>query len=146
VASKVLLEEEKNSRGHPLIVLTDEQKKMVEQMARISTVQQIADYLGIHRSSFFHLVERDEELNRLYKKGRAEGHCFVAGNLMKKIKDGDTTAMIFYLKTQSRWKEAKEEIEQVKIETPEEKAERLKEGRLYMEWRSKHLKQEDISK
>jgi DNA-binding CsgD family transcriptional regulator len=60
VASKVLLEEEKNSRGHPLIVLTDEQKKMVEQMARISTVQQIADYLGIHRSSFFHLVERDE--------------------------------------------------------------------------------------
>ena len=40
----------------------------------------------------------------------------------------------------------KEEIEQVKIETPEEKAERLKEGRLYMEWRSKHLKQEDISK
>ena len=75
MASKVLLEEEKNPRGHPPIVLTDEQKKTVEQMARISTVQQIADYLGIHRSSFFHLVERDEELNRLYKKGRVKAEA-----------------------------------------------------------------------
>lgn len=145
MASKVLLEEEKNLGGRPPIMLTDEQKNMVQQMAKVSTVQQIADYLGISRSGFFKLIEADEEVYGLYKKGRVEGHYFVAGHLMKKIKGGDTTAMIFYLKTQSRWKEPTEEREEepVKIETPEEKAEKLREDRLYMEWRSQRLKQDE---
>jgi DNA-binding CsgD family transcriptional regulator len=145
VASKVLLEEEKNLGGRPPIMLTDEQKNMVQQMAKVSTVQQIADYLGIHRTTFFDILNRDHEVSLLYKKGRVEGHYFVAGHLMKKIKGGDTTAMIFYLKTQSRWKEPTEEPQEkpVKIETPEEKAEKLREDRLYMEWRSQRLKEEE---
>jgi hypothetical protein len=145
VASKVILEEEKNLGGRPPIMLTDEQKNTVQQMAKVSTVQQIADYLGISRRGFFNLIETDEEVYALYKKGRVEGHYFVAGHLMKKIKGGDTTAMIFYLKTQSRWKEPTEEPQEkpVKIETPEEKAEKLREDRLYMEWRSQRLKEEE---
>ena len=145
MASKVLLEEEKNLGGRPPIILTDEQKNTVQQMAKVSTVQQIADYLGISRRGFFNLIETDEEVYALYKKGRVEGHYFVAGHLMKKIKGGDTTAMIFYLKTQSRWKEPTEEPQEkpVKIETPEEKAEKLREDRLYMEWRSQRLKEEE---
>jgi hypothetical protein len=137
VVSKELLEEEKNPRGHPLIVLTDEQKNMVQQMAKVSTVQQIADYLGISRSGFFKLIERDEGINGLYKKGRAEGHYFVAGHLMKKIKGGDTTATIFYLKTQSRWKEPTEEREEepANIETPEEIEAKMEEIRLYIQWK-----------
>ena len=145
MASKELLEEEKNLGGRPPIILTDEQKNTVQQMAKVSTVQQIADYLGISRRGFFNLIETDEEVYALYKKGRVEGHYFVAGHLMKKIKGGDTTAMIFYLKTQSRWKEPTEEPQEkpVKIETPEEKAEKLREDRLYMEWRSQRLKEEE---
>ncbi len=145
MASKVILEEEKNLGGRPPIMLTDEQKNTVQQMAKVSTVQQIADYLGISRRGFFNLIETDEEVYALYKKGRVEGHYFVAGHLMKKIKGGDTTAMIFYLKTQSRWKEPTEEPQEkpVKIETPEEKAEKLREDRLYMEWRSQRLKEEE---
>lgn len=111
MASKELLEEEKNKGGRPPIVLTDEQKKKVRDLASISTTQQIADYLGVSRPVFFDILNRDEEVSILYKKGRAEGHNFVAGKLMEKIQNDDTTAMIFYLKTQSRWKETKDDEE-----------------------------------
>ena len=101
--------EEKNKGGRPPIILTDEQKKKVKQIASICTAQQIADYLGISRPVFFDILNRDEEVSLLYKKGRVEGHNIVAGKLMDKIQQGDTTAMIFYLKTQSKWSNDKEE-------------------------------------
>ena len=104
-------EQEKGKAGRPPILLTDEQKKKVRELASICTTEQIADYLGIDRSSFFNLIERDEELFRLYKKGKAEGHNFVASKLMERVQKDDTSAMIFYLKTQSRWKEPKDEDE-----------------------------------
>lgn len=100
---------EKNKGGRPLIILTDEQKKKVKQMASVCTTQQIADYLGISRPVFFDILNRDEEVSILYKKGRVEGHNIVAGKLMDKIQSGDVTAMIFYLKTQSKWNNDKEE-------------------------------------
>ena len=101
--------EEKNKGGRPPIILTDEQKKKVKQMASICTAQQIADYLGVSRPVFFDILNRDEEVSILYKKGRVEGHNIVAGKLMDKIQNGDVTAMIFYLKTQSKWSNDKEE-------------------------------------
>ena len=138
-------EQEKNKGGCPPVILTDEQKKKVRDLASICTTQQIADYLCINKTTFFEILKRDDEVFQLYKKGRAEGHNFVAGKLMERIQNNDTTAMIFYLKTQSRWKEPTEEREEeaVKIETPEEKAEKLREDRLYMEWRSQRLKQDE---
>lgn len=101
--------EEKNKGGRPPIILTDEQKKKVKQMASVCTTQQIADYLGVSRPVFFDILNRDEEVSILYKKGRVEGHNIVAGKLMDKIQNGDVTAMIFYLKTQSKWSNDKEE-------------------------------------
>jgi len=101
--------EEKNKGGRPPIILTDEQKKKVKQMASVCTIQQIADYLGVSRPVFFDILNRDEEVSILYKKGRVEGHNIVAGKLMDKIQNGDVTAMIFYLKTQSKWSNDKEE-------------------------------------
>jgi hypothetical protein len=100
---------EKNKGGRPPIILTEEQKKKVKQMASICTTQQIADYLGISRPVFFDILNRDEEVSILYKKGRVEGHNIVAGKLMDKIQNGDVTAMIFYLKTQSKWSNDKDE-------------------------------------
>ena len=82
--------EEKNKGGRPRIELTEEQKKKVKQMASICTTQQIADYLGISRPVFFDILNRDDEVSILYKKGRVEGHNIVAGKLMDKIQQGDT--------------------------------------------------------
>ena len=104
-------EQEKGKAGRPPILLTDEQKKKVRELASICTTEQIADYLGIGRTTFFEILNRDDEISALYKKGKAEGHNFVASKLMERVQKDDTSAMIFYLKTQSRWKEPKDEDE-----------------------------------
>jgi hypothetical protein len=144
VASKGLLKEEKNKGGRPRIELTDTQLRELKILAPICTLQEIADYLGIGINTFQRIKIRDEEVLGIYKKAKVQAKGIMGGALFKRGVAGDTTAAIFYMKTQGRWKEAKEEREEepVKIETPEEKAEKLREDRLYMEWRSLRLKQD----
>tara|TARA_R110000744_G_scaffold26904_1_gene65980 strand:+ start:5487 stop:5864 length:378 start_codon:yes stop_codon:yes gene_type:complete len=96
---------EKNKGGRPLIVLTKEQKGEIETLASVLSTEQIADYLGIGRSTFFEILDRDPEVSGLYKRGRAKAVGFVAQNLMQKARSGDLGAQIFYLKTQAGWKE-----------------------------------------
>jgi len=95
----------KNKGGRPKIVLTNEQKREVETLAAVLTTEQIADYFSISRRVFFDILERDEEVSALYKKGKARAVGFVAQNLIQKARTGDLGAQIFYLKTRAGWKE-----------------------------------------
>lgn len=149
MVSKNLLKEEKNRGGRPTIVFTDEQLEELKILSAVCTLDEIADYFGIARETFKRIKIRDEEVLSLYKKGRVKAKSIMGSRLFRKgVIEGDVTAMIFYMKTQGGWKEAKEETEQeqVMIETAEEKAERLKERRIYMEFRSKYLKQVENDK
>ena len=96
---------EKNKGGRPAIQLTPEQKAEVETLAAVLSSEQIADYFGIGRTTWFAILERDPEVSELYKKGRAKAVGFVAQNLIQKARSGDLGAQIFYLKTQAGWKE-----------------------------------------
>lgn len=96
---------EKNKGGRPMIKLTEEQKKEVETLAAVLSTEQIADYFGIGRTTFFEIIDRDAEVSELYKKGKARAVGFVAQNLIQKARLGDLGAQIFYLKTQAGWKE-----------------------------------------
>jgi hypothetical protein len=97
--------EKKNKGGRPPVVLTKEQKAEVETLAAVLSSEQIADYFGIGRTTWFAILERDPEVSELYKKGRAKAVGFVAQNLIQKARGGDLGAQIFYLKTQAGWKE-----------------------------------------
>ena len=87
------------------IKLTPEQRESVGKLAGLLTQEQLADFLGVSRSTFKNLLERDSELSSLYKKGRAKVLAGVAQNLVQKALDGNLTAAIFYLKTQASWHE-----------------------------------------
>lgn len=91
-------------------VLTDEQIVQVEALAAVLSSEQIADYLGIGRTTFYALMERNPEIAERYKKGRARAVDEVARGLIEQAKSGNVTAAIFYMKTQGGWRE-KQEVE-----------------------------------
>ena len=87
------------------MTLTDAQKAEVETLAAVLTAEQVADYFGIGRRTFYTMMQRDEEIAARYKKGKARAIGAIAQGLINKARGGDTTSMIFFLKTQAGWRE-----------------------------------------
>ena len=86
-------------------VFTEEEMGQVEALASVLTSEQIADYFGIARTTFYDIMERQADVNVRYKRGRAKAIGTVAKGLLKKAQGGDTASAIFYLKTQAGWRE-----------------------------------------
>jgi transposase len=93
------------AQGRPRKELTDEQKAQVEALAAVLSQEQIADYFGIGKTTWFAMLERDAELSERYKRGKSRAISEVAQGLLQKARDGDTVSAIFYLKTQAGWRE-----------------------------------------
>ena len=91
--------------GRPKIVLTEEQLAEIGTLAPYLTADQLADTIGISRSKFFEFLQKDEKVSGLYKKAKGRAVENVAKNLVMQAQNGNTTAAIFYLKTQAGWKE-----------------------------------------
>jgi hypothetical protein len=91
--------------SRPHITLTDAQRAEVETLAAVLNAEQIADYLGFGRTTFFALLNRDQDLAERYKRGKARAIGAVAQSLVTKARAGNVTAMIFFLKTQGGWRE-----------------------------------------
>ena len=90
----------KKKRGRPPYLVTADTKKKVFDLSIVGTrYEDIALVLGIS----------DDTLVKYYKpeleKGRIEANAAVAGTLFEKAKQGDTSSMIFWLKTRAQWSE-----------------------------------------
>lgn len=126
---------------HILVELTPEQLDMVEEKAAYLTTEQIADLLGIGRSTFYNIRQRQPEVGKRYEMGKARKIVSFAEQLEKKgfgeVDKGDTTALIFFLKTRARWSEAVPEtkIEDQIVLTPEEQEEKNKDVKLFTEFK-----------
>lgn len=96
-------DEETPGPGRPQKTLTQKQIHQLESLAGYLTVEEIADFLGISRTTFYKLCKEDETINEHYKRGRAKRIARYASQLTKKAEAGDLGAIIFYLKTQGRW-------------------------------------------
>lgn len=89
---------------------TDEQIREVGILAgRGLTQAMIAAYFGISNSCFKNKKRENETLRMAAYQGKAKATAMVSGKLMELIKAGNITAIIFYLRTQGRWKEATED-------------------------------------
>lgn len=87
------------------IVLNDKQRAQVEALAAYLSQEQIADYLGIGKTTWFAILKRDPDVAERYKRGKAKAIGAVAQGLLQRARAGDTTSAIFYLKTQAGWRE-----------------------------------------
>ena len=91
--------------GRPPKTLTDKQRAEVETLAAFLSAEQVADYFGIGRTTFFGMMERDADIAERYKRGKSKVVAKVAQGLIQKALSGDTASAIFFLNTQARWRE-----------------------------------------
>lgn len=103
-----------NKGGQPPHVFTPEQVIEVGALAAVLSQEQIADYFGIARNTFTAICERQPEVLEQYKKGKARAIGTVAKGLVKQAMDGNTSAAMFYLKTQAGWRETSAQEEENK--------------------------------
>jgi hypothetical protein len=85
---------------------TDINRELVRVHAMVGTTHAIiASILGIHHETLtkYYRAELDESL--------AKANATIGGVLFNKAKEGDTAAMIFWLKTRARWREIEREKE-----------------------------------
>lgn len=94
--------------GRPITVFTEDNIMQVEKLASVLSKSQLADYLNISENTFRAIEDRQPEVSEAYKRGKAKAIGSVATNLIQQAQAGNTTAAIFYLKTQAGWKEDKE--------------------------------------
>lgn len=97
-----------NKGGRPAKSLTPEQVAQVEALGAVLSVEQIADYFGVGKTTFYAIMERQPEVSERYKKGKAKAIGSVAQGLLQQARDGNTTAAMFYLKTQAGWRETQQ--------------------------------------
>jgi hypothetical protein len=96
--------------ARPRKEITEEQIAQVRKLAAVLTMEQIADFLGISDNTLRARMNEDPRVFEAYKKGKGEALAGVATNLIQQAREGNTTAAIFYLKTQGGWRE-KQELE-----------------------------------
>jgi hypothetical protein len=97
--------------GRPKTELSEAQIKEIETLAAVLNQDQIADYLSIPSRTLRAIISRDEAVSAAYKKGRARAIGKVSQSLLRSATEGNTTAQIFYLKTQAGWKETPTEAQ-----------------------------------
>ncbi len=83
----------------------------LEKLAGMLSNDQIAQFYGITRDGLQRRLRRTSELRVALDKGRARALTMVAGSLLRKVRDGDTASIIFYLKTRGGWSEKHQDAE-----------------------------------
>ena len=93
--------EEGRKAGRPPHLVSDDTRNKVYTLSTVGTRHEdIASVLNISHDTLVKYYK--EELD----KGRIEANASVAETLFKQAKEGNTTAMIFWLKSRAKWKES----------------------------------------
>lgn len=88
------------SRGRPKKKYSEDQAIQVQALSQYGVPQEdIAAHIGLCVETMLALYDQE------YRKGKAVANAKVGKRLFEKCESGDTTALIFWAKTQMGWKE-----------------------------------------
>lgn len=68
----------------------------------LGVIKYACEQVSISRRTFYNWLEADEEFRQAVEDVNEEGLDFAENALKKKIREGDTTSIIFYLKTKGK--------------------------------------------
>ena len=92
--------------GRPEILINDEMIRRAEAYAAQGlTMPQIASVLGMSQTTLYDKKSKFSEFSEAIKRGKDKGIATITNALFNKARDGDNTAMIFYLKNQAGWQD-----------------------------------------
>ena len=92
--------------GRPQILINDEMIRRAEAYAAQGlTMPQIASVLGMSQTTLYDKKSKFSEFSEAIKRGKDKGIATITNALFNKARDGDNTAMIFYLKNQAGWQD-----------------------------------------
>jgi len=112
------------------------------------TQEELADYFKIHVNTFYNITRRQPEALVAYQKAKTlkklSYHRLADDKIFGRVTDGDTSLLIFQLKTRCRMAEVLPEskVEDQIVETPEEREARMEDIRLFIQWKKERLKPE----
>lgn len=74
------------------------------------TVDQVADCLGVGRTTLYNRMKRKRDVRDALKRGRSKGIATVTNALFQAARHGNVTAMIFYLKNRApaEWRDRRD--------------------------------------
>jgi len=101
--------------GRPIASFDKAQVAQVEALAAVLSKGQMADYFGISENTFRAIEERQPEVFEAYQKGRGKAIASVGSNLISQARKGNTSATIFYLKTQAGWREEQQPNQEIPL-------------------------------
>lgn len=97
-----------NAGQKPWKPSAEDLKKAEALASRGMTQEQIALALGISQSTYYKYKSEESEFSEIIKRGQAIGIAKVADALRSRVEEGDTTAMIFFLKARAGWSDRQE--------------------------------------
>lgn len=79
----------------------------IEKLASLGvTVLQIAHFFDMTEKSFYRKAEKDPEIMNAVNRGRARGIVSASGKLYQKMQEGDTKAIMFFLRARAGWNDS----------------------------------------
>lgn len=91
------------------VVFSNQDLETVQRLSSSMSVQQVADYFGISKTTYYEAAKRQPELLERYKKGKSRRIAEYGELVHQHILNGDKDMLKFYLRTQADWSEKKSE-------------------------------------
>ena len=93
------------------IIFSSKDMHQVESLAAGMSIEQVAHFFGIGKTTFYEVAKRQPELLERYKQGKAKRIAQYVSIVHEKILEGNIDLLKLYLRTQAGWTENRFEEE-----------------------------------
>ena len=91
------------------VVFSSQDLNVVQQLSASMSVEQIAGYFGISKTTYYEVAKRQPELLERYQQGKSRRIAEYSQIVHEHIVNGDKDLLKFFLRTQAGWVDRKNE-------------------------------------